>query len=116
MGYTVRLENEKGELVSLDCQVVEIGSQGDMLHPFDAEMVITFNLRTHFKSVFPGGLHDLYGKKANDCINALAAAVLMLKDDFDGNPWSTNEGNARYYLESLLNWAREKPDAIFKVY
>lgn len=118
MGKTVVLKNDKGQTVELDCNFnLNEGTQGDVLHPFTAELNLSGNLSPFFKQVFGDeGLYFLYGKKAKDMQEDLKNAVLLLGSNFNGDPWAAHAGNAGHYLELLYQWSLEKPECTFKVY
>ena len=118
MSYCVKLQ-ENNKTVELNCSVVDSGINLDLNGSmFLAETDITFNLCEYFKQVFgEEGLRYLYGKKAKDCIDLLNFGVLLFGSKKEGKDiWARTAGNAGYFLNELLKWAKEYPEAIFKVY
>ncbi|KKK53646.1 hypothetical protein LCGC14_3092730, partial [marine sediment metagenome] len=57
----------------------------------------------------------LDGKRASDVTTALEHAVRYLGTARSGDYWAATQGNAGYALNILLGWAKEYPEAVFKV-
>lgn len=116
MGKTVQLLDKNDNVVDLDCNVNDEGTEGDLLHPFTAELCLSGNLHPFFKQVFgEDGLYFLYDKMAKTVQEVLKKGVLLLGDNFNGDPWARNAGNAGHYLNILYQWAIEKPDCTFRI-
>lgn len=87
-------------------------STGNMIH---SAITIPFEYRMHFQDVMPApGIEWLYGKKAADCIARLHSAVRMLGTVQDDDYQAATPGNAGYVLSTLLKWAKQHPEAVFR--
>ena len=83
----------------------------------EAELNITYNYGNFYYHCLDRkeGLRWLNGKKAKDCTERLENAVRKLGTDRDKDYWAPTQRNAGYALSILLRWARQYPNAIFKV-
>jgi hypothetical protein len=90
----------------------------------EAEVSITYNYGKHIREAWPedpdpeasnvlGRMLD--GKRAGDVIKTLERAVGQLGTDTDDDYWKPTPGNAGHMLNVLLGWARQHPEAVFKV-
>ncbi len=61
------------------------------------------------------GLRFLHGKLAKQTITVLKQAVEKLGVERDPDYWAGTRGNAGHALSVLLGWARQHPEARFKV-
>lgn len=61
------------------------------------------------------GLKWLHKKRASDTIERLTTAITALGTERDGDYWASTPGNAGHALFVLLAWAKQHPDAIFRV-
>jgi len=82
-----------------------------------AEINITWNYSKYYYRHLDeeDGIRWLHGKVARDTIERLALAVLILGTERDDDYWASTPGNAGYALSILLGWAREYPDAEWRV-
>lgn len=82
-----------------------------------AEIAITYNYSQHYyEHLNPeDGLRWLNGRKARDVIPDLERAVSALGQDRAPDYWAPTAGNAGHALSILLCWAKQHPDAVFKV-
>jgi hypothetical protein len=82
-----------------------------------AELNITYNYGKWYWKCFDTkkGLMFLNNKKAKDCIRKLEKAVKFLGTKRHSDYWKPTKGNCGYALNILLKWAKDNPDAIFKV-
>ena len=83
-----------------------------------ADLNITYNYSQDFRKVI--GYKEsfsewLTGKKAKDIISVLENAVNTLGVERSEDYWASDSGNAGYALNILLGWARQYPEAIFRV-
>lgn len=80
-----------------------------------AELNVTYNYGRFYYPQLPEGLRTLHEKRAADCIEMLEERVQALGTNRDGDYWAATPGNAGYALSILLAWAKEHPDAVFRV-
>jgi hypothetical protein len=81
-----------------------------------AELNVTYNYSPFYHEYLDKkeGLEFLDGKKAEECIPRLEKAVSILGVETDTDDyWKATKGNAA--LAILLSWAKQHPNAIFKV-
>lgn len=114
MSYWIYLENVEGHPVE-----VENHSEGGtyaMGGIGQAELNVTYNYGSFFHEYLnPEGLPWLNEKKASEVLPALVNAVDQLGTDPDGDYWKATPGNAGKALSILAGWAKENPDAVFRV-
>jgi hypothetical protein len=114
MSYWVYLENPKGKSVSVENHH-EGGSYvvgGTNL----AELNVTYNYGSVYGKLIGGTLKDaLNGKKASEVIPMLEKVVGILGTKQDEDYWKPTQGNAGHALSILLGWARQYPEAKFRV-
>ncbi len=85
-----------------------------------AELNITYNYGKQFyEAGFYGeadNLREALDKViARDAIPRLEAAVEKLGVETDNDYWRATAGNAGHALSILLGWAKQHPDAVFRV-
>lgn len=114
MSYDVSLENDKG--------VVAVGSHKEggtyaKGGTTDAEMSVTYNYSQHYLDELDraAGLKWLDGKVAKFCVDRLGQAIHKLGDTPDHDYWKATPGNAGRALSILREWAKQHPDAVFRV-
>lgn len=86
-----------------------------------AELNITYNYGSDFYRALghlPG--YDsfsnwLTGKSGAEAESWLEGAVIILGTDRSSDYWASTPGNAGYALSILLQWAKQYPDAVFRV-
>ena len=79
-----------------------------------ADLNITFNYANQYaKHNF--SIKDLDNQFADNMIEIMNNIVLALGTVRDEDYWKSTPGNAGYALNILLGWARENPDAMFRV-
>lgn len=89
----------------------------------EAEVSITYNYGGFFRDAMEDPDPEesdilgrmLGGKRAGDVIPMLERAVERLGTERDPDYWKATAGNAGAMLNLLLTWARQHPDAVFKV-
>lgn len=83
----------------------------------EASLNITYNYGVRFHEAWEGiGLEEaLNGKQASETIAALEHAVAYLGTKTTNDYWEAAPGNAGAALALLLAWARQHPEAHFKV-
>ncbi len=82
----------------------------------DASLSITYNYcRYYYRHLHNRGLMHINRKRARTVVPLLERAVNELGTDRDDDYWKATPGNAGYALSILLGWARQFPDATFKV-
>lgn len=115
MSYDVELVDDDGTPVAVDSHqeggVVAVGGSTR------AEMTITYNYSEYYYDHIDAdeGLRWLDGKRAGDVIDVLYDAVEKLGTEQHKDYWEATEGNAGHALSVLLEWAREHPDATFRI-
>jgi len=113
MSWWVSLE-ENGEPVEVECH--QEGGTYCLGGSTTAELNITYNYGWFYKRfLHEDGLWWLDGKKAADCISKLEAAIQELGTQRHQDYWAPTPGNAGYALSILLKWAKQYPDAVFRV-
>lgn len=87
-----------------------------------AELNVTYNYGAPFREAWPEPLEGsgalalmLNGRTAGETEPLLAAAVEKLGTDRDPDYWRPTEGNAGHALSILLAWARQHPDAVWRI-
>lgn len=81
----------------------------------EAEINITYNYSKQFREVIDGGLQRIHDMPARQAVPILEHAVDMLGTVQSPDYWEATPGNAGYALSILLAWARQHPDAVFRV-
>lgn len=76
----------------------------------EPELNVTYNYAKHFD--YRGELH---GKTAAESVPALEAAVAKLGTKRASDYWASTPGNAGYACNILLGWAKQHPDATWRV-
>lgn len=117
MSYDISLHDDDGQILTVRHHEGEGGTYA--IGGSDAaDLNITYNYGECYKLVFDNysGLRDLLdGKRASDVLPILTRAVDRLGTRRYQDYWAPTPGNAGYALNILLDWARERPDAIFRV-
>jgi hypothetical protein len=80
-----------------------------------AELNITYNYGPHFHEAIDGGLERLNGITGREALPLLTHAVDMLGAYRSDDYWEASPGNAGYSLSILLEWARQYPEAVFRI-
>jgi len=81
-----------------------------------AEINITYNYGFFYRHcLHPDGLWWLDGKRARDCVGRLEAAIKELGASRYRDYWTPTPSNAGFALSILLAWAKEHPEATFRV-
>lgn len=83
----------------------------------EAELNVTYNYSPFYYRALDNekGLESLDGQKAKDVLQKLVSAVDALGTKRDKDYWSATPGNAGYALSILAAWAKQHPEAVFKV-
>ena len=83
----------------------------------EAALNVTYNYNIHYLQELDSeaGLRWLNGKKARDVTDALAKAVDTLGVEPADDYWEPTAGNAGRALATLLDWAKQYPEAVFRV-
>lgn len=112
MSYWVYLEDEHGP-VSVDR--FQEGGTFDLMGETTAILDVTYNYSEVFR-MFEFSLRDLHGMKAGDT----AARLEFLAGKLPNRPyktdyWAPTPGNAGAVVHRLLGWAKQYPDARWRV-
>jgi len=113
VSYWVSLINNKGDIVE-----VENHSEGGTFvvgGTNEADLNITYNYGKYTWKYLKEGLKSLNNKKAKNFIPTFEKAVKELGTKRDNDYWKPTKGNVGYMFNILLKWARQYPEAIFKV-
>lgn len=123
MSYWVYLENEDGCRCIIDRH--EEGGTYAIGGTADAVLNVTYNYSWFYKRCLgEGDLRWLDGRQAAECIEQLDKAIGELGTDQHHSGcdpdapidyWAPTPGNAGYALNILLGWARQYPNARFRV-
>lgn len=83
----------------------------------EASLNITYNYSRFYYEALDKeqGLSWLNGKKAKETIGRLADAVGTLGTKQYSDYWAPTHGNAGHALNILLQWAKQYPEATFRV-
>ncbi len=83
----------------------------------EATLNVTYNYRGKFQEVGirlpPGG--NLHARRAKDTVAVLKNAVAELGIKRSDDYWRPTRGNAGHALSILLGWARQHPEARWRV-
>ena len=114
MSWDVDLVDNEGKIVEVvphqEGGIIAMGGEDQ------ATMNVTYNYAKHFYDNLPDpGFKWLNGKKAKDTIEILEKAVKELGTETSNDYWEATEGNAGRALSVLLSWAKQYPEAIFKI-
>lgn len=116
MSWWISLNDEEGEYLYSEEVIAEggtyaIGGTDEMC------LNVTYNYSQHYyKHVNEeNGIRWLDGKTGEETAEVLEKAIEALGDDVDDNYWNATEGNAKKALTTLLRWAKERPDGIWRV-
>jgi hypothetical protein len=116
MGYWIYLEDDNGDPVSVDRfsegGVVEMGGSTE------AMISVTTNYTIHYAPLYGSNLRGLLdGKKAVDTISDLDHGVTVLfPENYQGEDyWESTPANAGRIVMILLNWAKQHPNATWRV-
>lgn len=107
MSYDISLIDEKDHSVK-----VENHSEGGTYVVggiTEADLNVTYNYAVHFT------FRDLHEKKAKDVIPMMEAAIIQLGVLRAKDYWDSTPGNTGYAVSILLGWAKQYPEATFKV-
>lgn len=115
MSWWVYLEDASGEPVKVEAH--EEGGTHALGGIPCAELNITYNYSPRFCEAWDGlGLKEaLHGKKAADVTALLERGVQKLGDALGDDYWKATPGNAGHALAVLLGWARQHPEAVFRI-
>ena len=109
------------ELVGLDGQAVSVDRHAEggtyvMGGTTRAELNVTYNYAWFYYRVLDAeeGIRWLYGKRGGEVVDRLRAAVEDLGTRRYRDYWAPTPGNAGAALETLLRWAEQHPDAVFR--
>jgi hypothetical protein len=106
MSYWVYLEKE-GKTVE-----VENHSEGGTYAVGginEAELNVTYNYSKHYS------VKNLDGRVAKDTVEEIEAKINEFGVGRDPDYWNPTKGNVGYMLSILLKWAKQNPDAIWRI-
>ncbi len=106
MSYWVYLEKD-GETVGVnkhaDGGTFVLGGTNE------AELNVTYNYSKHYS------VNDINGKKAKDTVKELQEKVNEFGTERDNDYWASTKGNVGYALNILLGWAKQHPEAVWRI-
>jgi hypothetical protein len=113
MSYWVSLIDDKGDFVIVDnfCE----GGTYVVGGTEEADLNVTYNYAKYTHQYLKEGLKSLHNKKAKKFIKVFEKAVKQLGTEQDTDYWKATKGNVGYMFNILLKWAKQYPEAIFKV-
>lgn len=81
------------------------------------DLNIMYNYSPHYYAYLDGdkGIRVMDKQRAGDWIERLASAVDALGTERHADYWEPSEGNAGAALARLLEWAKQYPDATWRV-
>ncbi len=74
-----------------------------------AQLNVTYNYSKHYS------VRNLDGKKAIETIDELKDKVNEFGTKRDSDYWASTKGNVGYALNILLGWAKQHPEAVWRV-
>jgi hypothetical protein len=80
----------------------------------EAELNVTYNYSGSYRQA-DFSLRDLHDKKAADTVSKLESVVSQLGTERDSDYWAATDGNAGYAASILLGWAKQHPEATWRV-
>lgn len=83
----------------------------------EADMSLTYNYaQFYFQEIDKEhGLRWIHEKKAKDTVERLKKAVKALGTKQTGDYWEVTKGNAGHALNVLLGWAKQHPEATWRI-
>lgn len=82
----------------------------------EAELNVTYNYGGEFRKALGRGFREtLNGERAGDVLALLEKGVEILGTERSSDYWESTPGNAGAVLQRLAEWARQYPDAVFRV-
>jgi len=79
-----------------------------------ADLNITFNYANQYAK-YDFSIKDIDKQLAGNWIKTMESVVNVLGTVCDKDYWESTPGNAGYALNILLGWAKQHPDAMFRV-
>lgn len=118
MSYDIDLVNDEGEPVTVESH--QTGGTVAVGGSKRATATVTYNYSYFYYNEIheDDGFRWLDGKTARDTIDVLEGAVDTLGDTPHGDTdsyWIPSTGNAGKQLKVLLEWAKQHPDATWRV-
>jgi hypothetical protein len=108
MSYDVSLENAGPVERFVDGGTYPVGGTDD------PELNITYNYAEVYQ-IFGFSINDLHGKRAGDFIEKFDEIVTKCGTKSFTDYWAPTPGNAGVAIARLLAWAKQYPDATFRV-
>lgn len=115
MSYWVHLEDKLGDMVTVS--PFEDGGTHQIGGTDQAELNVTYNYSEVYR-MFKFSLRDLDGKRAKDTIAELDRVADGIGRDatpYSRDYWSPTPGNALQPILRFLAWAKQYPDAYWRV-
>lgn len=116
MGYSIYLTDTDGNVLYSDTKHNAKGSVYVVGGTTELTLDVTYNYAPIFVSVFgENGIRNLDAKKASETLTTLNEAIYRLADDVNEDYWLPTEGNVKIVLCNLRDFARLRPDGIWKI-
>lgn len=113
MSYWVYLNGEDKERVAVAPHIE--GGTHVVGGTTEATLNITYNYDECYNLYKGFSIKDLDGKRAVLTVNLLTAVVLFLGTRRHSDYWAPTPGNAGHAASILLGWAKQHPDAKWRV-
>lgn len=115
MSWWVYLEDDGGDPVEVPRHAE--GGTVTVSGVAAAELNVTYNYSETIRAStgWEHSLSTIDGRRAGGTVEALEAAVDELGTDEADDYWADTPGNVGHALSILLDWARQHPDATWRV-
>ena len=115
MGWDIELVDSEGKIVEVPRHWE--GSTIAISGIEYADLNLTYNYSKWYYEFLDSkeGLRWLNNKKAKDTIKTMEKAIEKLGTERDNDYWAPTPGNAGYALSILIHWAKQHPEATWKI-
>jgi len=112
MSWWIYLEDDSGESVIVDSH--SDGGTYCVGGTSSAELNMTYNYSKPFGEA-GFNLRSINGKRAAECVDEMERVVAALGTERASDYWAPTNGNAGAALNRLCTWARQHPQAKWRV-
>jgi len=115
MGKSVQLVNSSGEIYEAPMRI-EAGT-----YALAGVPKMSLNVTRNYHDIIAdatgwNSIRYLHGRRAENTIPELRAAIQLLGTDRSLDYWNATPGNVGYMFAVLLDWAQQHPTGIWQVY